>query len=85
MHVYNISDINFLIVNIDLYMYATVHDGDYWRLLTPGQYIVTAYHEGYQPLSHRVNVYNRPHHEAQRVDFHLRPLSHLVRKYLALN
>lgn len=54
---------------------TSVYDGDYWRLLTPGQYIVTAYHEGYQPLSHRVNVYNRPHHEAQRVDFHLRPLA----------
>ncbi|PSN54662.1 Carboxypeptidase E [Blattella germanica] len=51
--------------------------GHYWRLLTPGQYIVTAYHEGYQPLSHRVNIYNRPHHEAQRVDFHLRPVPHL--------
>ncbi|KAJ4443963.1 hypothetical protein ANN_05752 [Periplaneta americana] len=53
---------------------TSVHDGDYWRLLTPGQYVITAYHEGYSPLSHRVNVRERPHQEAQRVDFHLQPL-----------
>lgn len=56
----------------------SVHDGDYWRLLTPGQYIVTAYHEGYRPLSHRVSVRDRPHREAQRVDFHLQPLPLVV-------
>jgi hypothetical protein len=55
-----------------------VHDGDYWRLLTPGHYIITAYRDGYQPLSHRVTVYERPHEEAQRVDFHLQPLPQLV-------
>ena len=60
------------------YRYFTVHDGDYWRLLTPGHYIITAYRDGYQPLSHKVIVYERPHEEAQRVDFHLQPLPQLV-------
>jgi len=60
------------------YRYFAVHDGDYWRLLTPGHYIITAYRDGYQPLSHRVTVYERPHEEAQRVDFHLQPLLQLV-------
>jgi carboxypeptidase E/carboxypeptidase D len=55
-----------------------VHDGDYWRLLTPGQYIITTYRDGYHPLSHRVNVYDRPHREAQRVDFYLEPILQLV-------
>ncbi|KDR10344.1 carboxypeptidase E-like isoform X2 [Zootermopsis nevadensis] len=53
---------------------TSVHGGDFWRLLTPGQYIISAYRDGYHAMSHRVNVYDRPHHEAQRVDFHLRPL-----------
>jgi hypothetical protein len=55
-----------------------VHEGDYWRLLTPGQYTITAYRDGYQPLSHRINVYDRPHQEARRVDFRLQPLPQLV-------
>ena len=62
------------------YRYLAVHDGDYWRLLTPGHYIITAYRDGYHPLSHRVTVYERPHEEAQRVDFHLQPLPQLVSK-----
>lgn len=57
---------------------TSVHDGDYWRLLTPGQYVITAYRDGYHPLSHRVNVYDRPHQEAQRVDFHLEPILQLM-------
>jgi hypothetical protein len=55
-----------------------VHGGDYWRLLTPGQYIITAYRDGYHPLRHRVNVYDRPHQEARRLDFHLQPVPQLV-------
>lgn len=57
---------------------TSVHDGDYWRLLTPGHYVITASRDGYHPLSHRVIVYDRPHEEAQRVDFHLQPLPQLM-------
>ncbi|XP_068085032.1 carboxypeptidase E isoform X2 [Anabrus simplex] len=53
----------------------SVHDGDYWRLLTPGSYVITAYREGYEPQSRRVVVTNQPeHHEAQRINFRLRPV-----------
>ena len=28
---------------------TSVHDGDYWRLLTPGEYEITAYKTGFEP------------------------------------
>ena len=28
---------------------TSVHDGDYWRLLTPGEYEITAFKEGFEP------------------------------------
>ena len=28
---------------------TSVHDGDYWRLLTPGEYEITAYKAGFEP------------------------------------
>nr|CAD7409985.1 unnamed protein product [Timema poppensis] len=51
-----------------------VHDGDYWRLLTPGKYVITAYRDDYRPKSVRVTVVNQPHQEAPRVDFDLTPV-----------
>lgn len=55
-----------------------VYDGDYYRLLTPGEYKVTAYRDGYLPRTRFVKVYNEPHTTAQRIDFPLTPIS--VRK-----
>ncbi|XP_018580185.1 carboxypeptidase E isoform X2 [Anoplophora glabripennis] len=53
---------------------TSVHDGDYFRLLTPGNYKVTAYRDGYLPHTRLVTVVNRPYSEAQRVDFSLKPI-----------
>ncbi|KAK9751479.1 Zinc carboxypeptidase [Popillia japonica] len=55
---------------------TSVHDGDYFRLLTPGQYKVTAIHKGFYPRSRTVIVTNEPYSPAVRVDFGLRPLTH---------
>ena len=35
---------------------TSVHDGDYWRLLTPGEYEIIAVADGYQPLAKLVEV-----------------------------
>lgn len=51
-----------------------MHDGDYYRLLTPGDYIVTADQEGYQPQTQRVTVTEKFHQPAHRLDFKLTPL-----------
>ncbi|XP_071532744.1 carboxypeptidase D-like [Panulirus ornatus] len=31
-------------------------DGDYWRLLVPGEHLVTVYADGYEPSSKKINV-----------------------------
>ncbi|EEB19934.1 carboxypeptidase E precursor, putative [Pediculus humanus corporis] len=56
---------------------TSVHGGDYWRLLTPGEYFVTAQHIGYLPVSKRVTIVDKGHEEAERVDFYLQPLPSL--------
>nr|CAD7449660.1 unnamed protein product [Timema bartmani] len=62
-----------------LHVSLAVHDGDYWRLLTPGKYVITAYRDDYQPMSVRVTVVNQPHQEAPRVDFDLTPVVSRIR------
>jgi len=59
-----------------LFDYLTAHEGDYWRLLIPGRYTVTACadDEQYDCVSKRVVVESHPHNVAQTVDFTL-PLS----------
>jgi len=39
---------------------SSVHDGDYWRLLTNGVYDVTASAPGFESVTHRVQVINHP-------------------------
>ncbi|XP_042883422.1 carboxypeptidase D-like isoform X2 [Penaeus japonicus] len=44
-------------------------DGDYWRLLAPGEYLVTVHATGYQPSSKKVEV---PHLWSKQVNFTLK-------------
>jgi hypothetical protein len=53
---------------------TTASDGDYWRLLTAGEYLVTAEKDGFEETSKEVTVTNTAHGEAVRLDF---VLSHL--------
>ena len=54
----------------------TAHEGDYWRLLIPGTYTVTACADDqYDCVSKSVVVDNHPHTVAQTVDFTLPELS----------
>ncbi|KAK8769989.1 hypothetical protein V5799_013547 [Amblyomma americanum] len=53
----------------------TSENGEYWRLLIPGTYMVRVYREGYVPAQKQVTVEYRPRTEAQRVDFQLKPVA----------
>merc|ERR1712141_389247 len=52
---------------------TTVHDGDYWRLLTPGEYEVTASSDGHAPSTKlvEVNMNHEEHKEAPVLKFQL--------------
>lgn len=52
---------------------TTIESGEYWRLLTAGQYEVTAMKTGYEAVTKLVTVANTHHQEAFRVDFSLQP------------
>ncbi|UYV74440.1 CPE [Cordylochernes scorpioides] len=56
---------------------TTTAQGEYWRLLTPGQYRVVASKHGYQPQETFVQVNNPAQEQALRVDFELAPLNSL--------
>jgi hypothetical protein len=68
-HVRNVTSGND--INHDV---TSAHDGDYWRLLVPGRYTVTACAEPeYACTSKTVDVDNKAHSMAQTVDFTLTP------------
>jgi hypothetical protein len=52
-----------------------VFGGDYFRLLTPGEYLITASYNGYKPQTRRIKVTNLKNTEATRLDFWLEPLA----------
>ena len=49
---------------------TSAKDGDYWRLLVPGSYEITARVNGYQPQTHLVELHAS---EGKVVNFTLRP------------
>jgi hypothetical protein len=52
-----------------------VKNGEYWRLLTPGNYEVLAAKDGYEPQAQAVTVKTASgDEEATRLDFNLNPL-----------
>lgn len=51
----------------------TVHDGDYWRLLTPGEYEITVSAEGFLPQSKLIEVDEPRKDEAPVLNFELFP------------
>jgi len=50
---------------------VTATEGDYYRLLIPGNYKVTVSADGYEPLTQSVTVTNPPHEGAKKLDFKL--------------
>merc|ERR1712045_497581 len=54
---------------------TSVHDGDYWRILTPGEYEVIAMADGYEPLAKFIEVSEHGHTVAPLLDFELKRVS----------
>ncbi|KAF5286912.1 hypothetical protein FQA39_LY00445 [Lamprigera yunnana] len=72
IHVKNVTDDTPKDIQHDI---TSASGGDYFRLLIPGKYKVTAFKNGYLPHTRFVTVVNRKHQPAQRVDFALKPIS----------
>ena len=51
---------------------TSVHDGDYWRLLTPGEYEVIAIADGYEPEAQLIEVTENGHNTAPVLNFELK-------------
>lgn len=75
-----IPDATIHVKNVTAEPYDIAHDiisfqgGDYYRLLTPGVYKVTAFKSGYLPHVRLVTVFNPYRQPAQRIDFGLKPI-----------
>ncbi|XP_069936705.1 carboxypeptidase D isoform X3 [Cherax quadricarinatus] len=63
-----ISNASISVAGID-HDVVSAADGDYWRLLVPGEYLVTAHADGYEASSVKVDV---PHLWAVQVNFTLK-------------
>ncbi|XP_050687270.1 carboxypeptidase E-like [Eriocheir sinensis] len=76
IHVKNVTRFNDTHVRDDHINHdvTSVRGGEYWRLLVPGDYEVTAAAEGHLPLTHSITVTNTPHTQAIRRDFDLSPI-----------
>ena len=62
------------------FLFLSVHDGDYWRLLTPGEYEVTASSNGYEPSTKlvEVNMNHEEHKEAPVLKFQLEKVANFL-------
>ncbi|KAF5297477.1 hypothetical protein FQR65_LT10013 [Abscondita terminalis] len=72
IHVKNVTDGSSKDIQHDI---TSAYSGEYFRLLIPGQYKITAYKSGYLPNTRLVIVVNEPYTTAQRVDFALKPIT----------
>jgi len=50
---------------------TSVHDGDYWRLLTPGEYEVIVVADGYDPMAKLIEISDNEHQTAPVLNFEL--------------
>lgn len=77
IHVTNITSYRRSDIKHDI---TSVRAGDYYRLLTPGSYIISIYKAGYLTARKKVIVRDSGHHEAQTIDFELVPLADVRNK-----
>ncbi|TFJ95433.1 Carboxypeptidase Z [Platysternon megacephalum] len=63
------------------YLFPLAADGDYWRLLPPGRYIISAHATGYSKVMKRVTLPAKMR-RAGRVDFLLRSLDTKPKNFL---
>ncbi|XP_037777657.1 carboxypeptidase D-like isoform X2 [Penaeus monodon] len=63
-----ISNATISVADID-HDISSATDGDYWRLLAPGEYLITVHAPGYEPSSKKVEV---PHLWSKQVNFTLK-------------
>lgn len=59
----------------NFYSKILVQDGDYYRLLTNGDYHITASIDGYLSSTKLITVENKHHSEAKIMNFTLQPVS----------
>lgn len=69
--VVNITNGHELLIPHDI---ITTNTGEYWRLLTPGKYRISASKPGFQTMNHEVTVINPPRAEAAVLNFNLAPV-----------
>lgn len=72
IHVVNVTGDEPMDIDHDI---TSVRNGDYWRLLVPGKYEVTASKLGYEAKTRSVIVEHSERKPAQILNFHLQPTS----------
>lgn len=60
---------------------TSVHDGDYWRLLTPGEYEVIVVADGYEPMAKLIEITENEHKTAPILNFELQKVGSNMELY----